>query len=97
MFSALDILFIVLAFCALWFTAALFWLIWQVASLLKNVNDTMAEARDIMGKIEDSIAVIRKKFETIPGSVMIAAEGLKKVVEFAIDKKAKNKSKQEEE
>lgn len=96
MFSALDILYIVLAFCVLWFTAALFWLIWQVANILKNVNDTMTEAREVMAKIEDSIAVIRKKFESLPSSVTIAAEGIKKVVEFAIDKKKARKKKKGE-
>jgi hypothetical protein len=92
MFSAIDILYIVLAFCVLWFTAAVFWLIWQMASILKNVNDTLGEAREIMEKIEDSIAKIRKKFESIPTSVMIAAEGVKKVVDYAVDKKRKQKS-----
>ena len=34
-FTPLDILYIVLAFCVLWFTAAIFWFLYQLAQILK--------------------------------------------------------------
>jgi len=93
MFSSLDILYIVLAFCVLWFTAALFWLIWQAASVIRNVNLTLSDAREKMGKIEEAITAIRHKFDGIPSTIAIAAEGLKKVVEFAMDRRKEKKEK----
>jgi hypothetical protein len=87
MFSPLDILYIVLAFCVLWFTAAVFWLIWQVASILRNVNETMTVAREKISKIEGALTAIKNKFEHATGAVTVLVEGIKKVIDYAIEKK----------
>ncbi|MFA6132262.1 MAG: hypothetical protein WC702_04370 [Patescibacteria group bacterium] len=93
MFQSQDILFIVLAFCALWVTAFMCWLIWQIAMILKNVNDTMAEAREKMAKIEEAITGIRGKFEKATMGLSFLVDSIRKVVEYAIDKKQEKKSK----
>ena len=87
MFGALDILYIVLAFCILWFTAAVFWLIWQVAMILRNVNETMTVAREKIAKIEAALSAIKSKFEHATGAVTALVEGIKKVVDYAVEKK----------
>ncbi len=87
MFSPLDILYIVLAFCALWFTAAIFWLIWQVASIFRNVNETLTEAREKMHKIEQALTAIKERFEKASSVVTLGANAMAKVVEYAIGKK----------
>ena len=78
--SPLDILHIVLAFCALWLTAALFWLIWQITAILRNVNEALEEAREKICKIEEAITSIRERFEHITSSAGFLVEGLKKVL-----------------
>lgn len=84
-FTPLDILYIVLAFCALWITAAIFWLLWQMATMLRNVNETMNEAREVMNKVESALSGIQAKFETATSSlgavVGLAAKGLEYVIE----------------
>lgn len=60
--------------------------------ILKNINDTMSVAREKIEKIEEAITAIRHKFETATSSATLLVEGIKKVVEFAIDKKEKRKS-----
>jgi len=87
MFSPLDILYIVLAFCALWLTAAIFWLMWQMAMILRNVNETMDVAREKIVKIESALSGIKQKFEHATSSVTLLVEGVKKVAEYAIEKK----------
>jgi len=92
MFQSQDILYIVLAFCALWVTAFMCWLIWQIAMILKNVNDTMSEAREKMAKIEEAITGIRGKFEKATVGLSFIADSVRKVVEYAIDKKIDKKA-----
>jgi uncharacterized protein YoxC len=87
MFSPLDILYIVLAFCALWMSAALFWLAWQAARILRNVNAAVDEAREKMGKIETAITGIRNRFEAMTGPAQILVESAKKILEYAIEKR----------
>ncbi|MBI4599237.1 hypothetical protein HY734_03525 [Candidatus Uhrbacteria bacterium] len=92
MFESKDILFIVLAFCALWFTAFVCWLIWQIAMILKNVNETMADAREKIGRIEEALTSIKGRFEKATSGIGILAEGVKRVVEYAVEKKRDHKS-----
>lgn|SRR3989338_3065874 len=87
MFTPLDILYIVLAFCALWFTAAMFWLIWQIAILFKRANDTVSQVQETMTKMESALDGIRQKFDhssTALGAIMHTAT---KAVEYLIEKK----------
>ncbi len=89
MIEAIDILYIVLAFSVLWFTAFVCWLIWQVAMILKNVNDTLTEAREKMSKIEATLAAIRERFDHATGSLSLLVEGGKKVIDYVVEKKKK--------
>jgi hypothetical protein len=97
MFESKDILFIVLAFCALWFTAFICWLIWQIAMILRNVNETMADAREKIGRIEEALSSIKNRFEKATSGFGIVAEGAKRVVEYALEKKREKGSEPSEE
>lgn len=91
-FSPSDILYIVLSFCILWISAALFWFIWQAAQILRNVNTAVDEAREKIGKIEVAITGIKNRFDTMTAPVGILVEGVKKVIEYAIEKRATRRS-----
>jgi len=97
MFQSQDILYIVLAFCALWITAFMCWLIWQVAMILKNVNDTMTEAREKIGKIEEAITAIRGKFEKATVGLSFLGDGIRRLVEYVMDKREAKLERQAEE
>lgn len=86
MFTPLEILYIVLAFCALWISAALFWLIFQAASLLKNVNDFILDTQERMHAIEEAISSIRHRVEASLSGVPVVVTGLKKVMDYAMEK-----------
>ncbi len=87
MFESRDILYIVLAFCSLWLTAFVCWLIYQVAMILKNVNDTMTEAREKIAKIEEALTSIKNRFEKATSGFGLLGEGIKKLVEYVAEKK----------
>lgn len=97
MFQTQDILYVVLAFCALWLTAFFCWLIWQVAMILKNVNDTMSEAREKIAKIEEAITTIKSKFEKATVGLSFLGDGIKRLVEYVMDRREEKLERQEEE
>jgi hypothetical protein len=86
-FTPLEILYIVLSFCVLWFTAAVFWFLWQLATILKNVNDTISDARDKMQKIEQALSGIREKFDRASSLMGLGANTAAKAVEYVMEKK----------
>ena len=88
-FSPLEILYLVLSFCVLWFTAAVFWFFWQLATILRNVNATIADARDKMHKIEQALSGIREKFDRASSLVGLGANTAAKAVEYVLEKKKK--------
>jgi Ni,Fe-hydrogenase III large subunit len=61
--------------------------------ILKNVNDTMSEAREKIAKIEEAITGIRGKFEKATVGLSFLVDGVRKIIEYAIDKKMEKKSK----
>lgn len=85
MLEAKDILLLVLAFCALWITAFGCWLIYQVAVVIKNVNDVLDEVKHQLGKIELALNGIKSKFDTGTGHLSTMAASVKKA--FAPKKK----------
>lgn len=95
-FSPNDVLLIVLSFCVLWISAAMFWLIWQLAQILRNVNVAVDEARENMGKIEIAITGIKNRFENMTAPAGILVEGIKKLIEYGLEKRAGRKASRDE-
>ena len=87
MFTPLEILQIVLAFCVLWFTAAVFWLIWQLAIMLRNINEAVEEGREVMHKVESALTGIQQKFESATSSMGIVVQLAAKGMEYLMEKK----------
>ena len=96
MFASTDVLYIVLAFCVLWLSIFVCWLIYQVAMILKNVNDTISELREKIAKIEEAISFMRNKFDKATSGITLLSEGIKKVVDFTIERKRDKASKRED-
>lgn len=91
MFSPSEILYLVLSFCVLWLTAALFWFVWQAAQILRNVNSAVDEARERIEKIEQAITGIRSRFDSMTAPASLLFEGAKKLIEYAVDKRRDRK------
>jgi hypothetical protein len=91
MFTPLDILYIVLAFCSLWLTAIIFWLIWQVASVIKRVNDTVSMLQATLDKMEVALDGIRSKFDSTSTALGAVVHTATKAVEYMVEKKMKSR------
>ncbi len=81
MLDSQDILFIVLAFCALWFTIFLCFVLFQLASLLKRLHVLVDEMRTKVSELEQAIHGMKRKFDGNIAMVSGIAEGIKKIIE----------------
>ncbi|MDP2631503.1 MAG: hypothetical protein Q8P30_01900 [Candidatus Uhrbacteria bacterium] len=78
MIDATDILYIVLAFCALWVTAFICWFIYQIAVVLKNVNDVLSEVKFQIERVEQALNGIKSKFDAGTGHLGSLADDIKR-------------------
>jgi hypothetical protein len=86
MLDYLDILYIVLALCVLWFTLFLCFVLYQAAVLMKRIHGLVDEMRARVISLEDSLVSMRRKFDGNIAMVSGIAEGIKKVIEALRDK-----------
>ncbi|MFA5947055.1 MAG: hypothetical protein WC813_03445 [Patescibacteria group bacterium] len=81
MLGTQDILFIVLAFCALWFTAFLCWLLFQAAGLLKRLHGLVDEVKVKLDDLENSIMGMKRKFDGNVALITGIADGVRRIME----------------
>jgi hypothetical protein len=81
MLGTSDILFIVLAFCALWFTAFICWLLYQVAMLIKRLHGLVDDVKVKLSELEEGVASMKRKFDGNVALITSIADGIKKIME----------------
>ncbi|MAG11537.1 MAG: hypothetical protein CMI52_01885 [Parcubacteria group bacterium] len=85
--SSKDILYVVLAFAALWVAIFLCWTLYYVGRLIKNANEVMEEVREYGGRLDEAVRSIRDRMESVAGGMSVVATGITKVVGKAIEKR----------
>ena len=80
--SSKDILFLVLAFCALWFTAFVCWALWYVIGMLRDASQTVREVRDKLHAIDEAMRGIREKLEHSASYLGMVATATKVFIEY---------------
>ena len=61
--TSLEILWIVLAFCALWITAFICWAVYHIAMVARNIHIVLDDAKHALVQIETAIAGVKEKME----------------------------------
>ena len=87
--SSKDILYLVLAFSILWFTAFVCWALYYVITILRDASNAVAEIRDRIAAIDDAVRSVREKVESTFGSFGIAATGIKMLGSYLAARKEK--------
>lgn len=87
--SSKDILYVVLAFCVLWFTIFVCWALYYVIGMLKDASYVMREIHEKIAAIDKAIHAVREKVETSLGSFGVAAAGMKMLGSYLEKRKAK--------
>ncbi len=62
MFEAKDILFIILAFSALWITVFTCWFIYQMAMVIKNINSLLNQLTFQFDRLDQTLNGMKSKF-----------------------------------
>ena len=86
MFEAKDFLFIILAFCILWFTAFACWFIFQIAMVIKNINTILHEVKFQFERMDQTLNGVKLKFQEATEHLNKMADDVKKYVTAQIKK-----------
>jgi len=85
--TSLDLLYIVLAFCILWFTVFVCWLIYQAGRVLKNANRIVENLMQKLELIADAVTFIKKKVDGLSGKMGVVSNLVGGLAEkFVVDK-----------
>ncbi len=72
-----DILFIVLAFAALWLTIFISWTLYYLICILRDARDTVHGVRKAADAIESAAGHVKDKFGAFINVASLGAEGIK--------------------
>ncbi|MBI1908159.1 hypothetical protein HYS28_01940 [Candidatus Uhrbacteria bacterium] len=81
MLETQDMLYIVLMFCALWFTAFLCWLMYQVVTIIRRAHEVLELVERKIDLLDRSIAGIKSKFDSGTSLFITVADALKRLVD----------------
>ncbi|MFA6305037.1 MAG: hypothetical protein WCV73_00850 [Patescibacteria group bacterium] len=84
-----DLLNIVIAFCVLWFTIFLCWVIYYFAMILKKINSVMETFTGTLNAIKDFFDKSKEKVANFGTTFAAVMEVGKKVADYVAEKKAK--------
>lgn len=87
--SSKDILYLVLAFCALWFTAFVCWLLWYLISILRDATRIIHEIHEKITAIDHAVHSAKEKLEAYFGSFGVASAGIKMLGSYLEKRKDK--------
>lgn len=88
-----DILYIVIAFCVLWFTIFVCWVIYYFAMILKRIHGVMEVFTKTVESIGDFFNKAKEKLEKTSSSLTVLIDLGKKIYDTVSEKKAKKESK----
>ncbi|MDD4995308.1 MAG: hypothetical protein PHW53_02510 [Patescibacteria group bacterium] len=91
--SSKDILYIVIAFCVLWVTIFLCWVIYYVAMILRQAHSLMNELKEKMQAIDDAIRGVREKIEHSSVHLALIADGARYLVKYFTENKESKRTK----
>ena len=90
--TAKDILYIVLAFCVLWFTIFLCWAIYYIAMILKETKKMMTDVRKKIELLETVLQAFKERLEHTSSHMKLLVDTAVSVAEFIKDRKKEKKT-----
>lgn len=84
-----DFLFIILAFCALWLTIFLSWLMYYIIKIFRNTSRVIDRANETVNKVDDFIDSIKARLEKSTSHLVLLGELVRKGMDFMEKRKEK--------
>lgn len=89
--SSKDVLFIILAFCALLFTVFICWFIYYLIAMVKNAYKVTNSIKAKLDLVEDVLKAAKNKLNSTANYISILMSGVEKVVDYVQTKNRKYK------
>lgn len=87
-----DIFYLVLAFCVLWFTILLTWLMYYAINAAKNIYDAVQAIKRKIEAVDEIIGLVKGKINSSFSYVSLAMSGVKKIIEILSEKNSDEKA-----
>ena len=87
-----DLLYVAIAFCVLWLTIFMCWMIYYFAMILKKVNHVMETFTKTLDAVRSFFEKAKEKISSAGTAIATAVELGKRVADYVEDKKEKKKS-----
>lgn len=88
-----DLLFVVLAFCVLWLTVFISWLLYYVIAIVRDAESLVRQVRGAVTKIDQLAGVVHEKMERSAASLTLIAQAVKELIVWGIQERGKMKDK----
>ena len=83
-----DILFIALAFCAVFFTAFLCWLLYYLVAITRDAYNITNSIKKKIDLLDDILVTIKEKINHTANYLALAVNGVEKIVDYLQKKKS---------
>ena len=84
-----DLLNLVIAFCILWFTVFLCWMLFYFASILKKVNEVMGKMTGTLDAVTQFFTKAKEKLDSFGSSLSVILGLSPRIFDKVVDKKKK--------
>ena len=84
-----DLLNLVIAFCILWFTVFLCWMLFYFASILKKVNEVMGKMTGTLDAVPQFFTKAKEKLDSFGSSLSVILGLSQRIFDKVVDKKKK--------
>ena len=84
-----DLLFVVLAFCILWLTVFLSWLLYYIISIVRDAEALVRQVKGAVEKVDQLAHTVREKFENSAASFTLVAQAVKELIVWGMQERAK--------
>ena len=86
-----DILFLALAFCALWLTIFLSWLLYYMIAIARDTESVLRQVRGAVEKVDELAHAVHEKVERSAASFTLIAQAFKELVVWGIRERVQKK------
>ncbi len=86
-----DVLFMVLAFVAIWLTIFLSWALYYLICILKDAKDTIRGVRKATDAVEAAASHLKDKFGALLNIVSVMGDGIRAFLEHVGEDKGRKK------
>jgi hypothetical protein len=88
-----DLLFVVLAFCVLWLTVFLSWLLYYVIAIVRDAESLVKQMKCAVEKVDSLAHAVQDKMEKSAASMTLVASAVKDLIVWGIQERSKGAGK----